>query len=270
MGMRAATTEIRTGLTVPYLEQGPANGLPVVLLHAWGESRHAFSRLMPRLAPGIRALAFDQRGHRDADKPATGYELADFSEDVVAFLDALGVESAVLLGSSSGGYVAQQVALDHPDRVRGIVLVGSPRSLTSRVSFADEVDALVDPIDRAWVEDSLRWFELVAPVPDAYIDDRVEDGVRMPARVWRDALAGLSAAVPPTDAGVIAAPALVIHGARDRLLPLAEAERLVASLPDARLLVYDDAAHLVLWEHPERIADDVTSWIGERLKAAVS
>jgi len=251
---------LATGVTVPYVERGAAGGIPLVLLHAWGESQRAFSRLLPALDPGFHAFAFDQRGHRDADKPASGYELAHFAEDVTAFLDAVELSSAVLLGSSSGGYVAQQVALDHPDRVRGLVLVGAPRSLAGRAPFADEVDALVDPIDRRWVEASLEWFEFVQPVPTDYVSDRVEDGVRMPAHVWRDALAGLSAATPPTEAGVIAVPALVIHGAQDRLLPVAEAERLAVAIPGSQLIVYDDAAHLVLWEHPERIASDVARW----------
>lgn len=263
MEVRAGSARLRTGVTVPYLEQGRSDGVPLVLLHAWGESRHSFSRLMPKLGAAIHVFAFDQRGHRDAGKPATGYGLADFSEDVTAFLDAVGVGSAVLLGSSSGGYVAQQVALDFPHRVRGLILVGAPRSLAGRPPFADEVDALVDPIDREWVEASLRWFDFVQPVPDAYLDDRVEDGVGMPARVWRDALAGLSAAVPPTEAGTITAPALVIHGGRDVLLPVTEAEGLAARIRRCRLLVYEDAAHLVLWEHPDRIAHDVTEWITE-------
>ena len=259
--VRHGSARLATGVTVPYVEQGRPDGAALVLLHAWGESRHAFSVLMPALDDDLHAFAFDQRGHRDAEKPATGYRLADFADDVIAFLDAVGVPSAVLLGSSSGGYVAQQVALLHPDRVRGIVLVGAPRSLAGRAPFADEVDALVDPIDPQWVEGSLAWFEFLQPVPDEYLADRVEDGVRMPAHVWRDALAGLSAAAPPTEAGVIAVPALVIHGAEDRLLPLIEAERLVAAIPGARLVVYPDAAHLVLWEHPARIADDVATWI---------
>ena len=261
MELRHGSARLATGVTVPYVEQGSADGPAVVLLHAWGESLYAFSRLVPELDESLHTFAFDQRGHRDADKPATGYELGDFAEDVTAFLDAVGVSSAVLLGSSSGGYVAQQVALDHPDRVRGIILVGAPRSLAGRAPFADEVDALVDPIDRRWVEASLGWFEFVQPVPAEYVADRIEDGVRMPAHVWRDALAGLSAAVPPTEAGTITAPTLVIHGAEDRLLPVTEAERLVAAIPGARLIVYPDAAHLVLWELPERIAHDVSSWI---------
>lgn len=261
MDARTGSASLGTGIHVPYLEQGPPDGVPLVLLHAWGESMHAFSRLVPELDGRFRVLAFDQRGHRDAEKPEAGYRLSDYAADVIAFLDVVGIPSAFLLGSSSGGYVAQQVALDHPERVRGIVLVGGPRSLAGRAPFADEVDALADPIDREWVVGSLSWFELVQPVPADYLTDRIDDGVRMPARVWRDALAGLSEAVPPTEAGIIAVPTLVIHGGQDRLIPVPEADRLVATIPGARLIVYPDAAHLVLWELPRRIADDVTDWV---------
>jgi pimeloyl-ACP methyl ester carboxylesterase len=84
---------------------------------------------MPLLPPTIHAVALDQRGHGAADKPADGYTLPELADDVVAFLDAVGLTSAVLLGRSSGGYLAQQVAVRAPNRVTGLVLVGSPRSL---------------------------------------------------------------------------------------------------------------------------------------------
>jgi rifampin ADP-ribosylating transferase len=123
--------------------------VPVVLLHAWGESLGRFDRLLALLPATIHAVAMDQRGHGAADKPADGYSLLELADDVVAFLDAVGLSSAVLLRSSSGGYVAQQVAIRAADRVTGLVLVGSPRSLGGRPSFADEVGRLTDPVDRA-------------------------------------------------------------------------------------------------------------------------
>ncbi len=255
------TARLRTGVTLPYLEQGDPAGPTLVLLHAWTESKHAFSRLMPLLPAGIRLLAMDQRGHRDADKPATGYALANYSEDVLAFLDALGVEAAVLLGSSSGGYVAQQVAVDYPERVRALVLVGAPVDLRGRAPFFDEVDALTNPISRDWVRASLDWFEFAVPVPPAYLEDRVEDAIRTPAHAWKLALHGLADAEPPTQGRAISVPTLIIHGGRDELLPEDTGRRLADAIPGSRLLVYPDAAHLVLWEHPERLARDVTEFI---------
>jgi rifampin ADP-ribosylating transferase len=247
-------------VTLPYTEHGRPDGVPVVFLHAWGESRHAFSRLLPLLPRTLRLLAPDQRGHRDATKPASGYAFSDYVGDVAAFLDAVGMASAVIVGSSSGGYVAQGFALDHPERVLGLVLIGAPISLRGRPAFADEVDGLSDPIDRAWVRESLRWFAFQRPIPADYLEDRVEDGVRMPARVWRDALAGLSEAIPPTEAGVIRAPTLIIWGGRDELLPADTGARLAGAIAGATLRTYEDAGHLVLWEHPERVAADVAQF----------
>jgi pimeloyl-ACP methyl ester carboxylesterase len=193
-----------------YVRHGDPSGVPVLLLHPWSESLGCFDRLVPLLPATVHALAMDQRGHGDADKPAGGYALTDFAADVEAFMDAMVLRSAVLLGSWSGGYLAQQVAIGIPDRVTGLVLVGAPRSLRGRPSFADEVERLTDPVDRAWVERSLAWFPRFHDIPDWYIQDRVDDGVRVPAHAWRQALAGLTTAWPPTQTGTIAAPTLII------------------------------------------------------------
>lgn len=260
-GRYRETVRPGTGLTIPYVAQGDRSGVPVVLLHAWGESLGCFDRLVPQLPATIHAVAMDQRGHGAADKPTDGYTLLNLADDVVAFLDAVGLTSAVLLGSSSGGYVAQQVAVRAPDRVNGLVLVGSPRSLRVRPSFADEVDRLTDPVDRAWVKAFLDGFPRFHAIPDWYVEDRVEDGVRMPARVWRQSLDGLCTAVPPTETGTIIAPTLIIWGGRDGLLSRDDEEALVAAIPGSQLIVYDDTGHLVLWEQPERVADDLTDFV---------
>ena len=122
---------LRTGITVPCLVQGEPGAPPILLLHAWAESRRSFDRLVPRLAD-FRVYAPDLRGQGDADKPQDGYSLAEQAGDVAAILDALDVPTASVLGSSSGGYVAQQLAAAYPDRVAALVLVGAPLTLQSR------------------------------------------------------------------------------------------------------------------------------------------
>jgi pimeloyl-ACP methyl ester carboxylesterase len=121
---------LRGDLSCPYVEQGDPEGVPVVLFHGWLDSRWYFDHLMARLPERIRAFAFDQRGHGDAATPADGYGLRDFASDIGAFMDAVGLDAAVLVGASSGGYVAQRFAVDEPDRTLGLALLGSPRSST--------------------------------------------------------------------------------------------------------------------------------------------
>ena len=254
------TLELRTGISVPCFIRGPETEVPLLLLHAWAESRRTFDRLIP-LLPGLRILAPDLRGQGEADKPDGGYSLSDQAEDVAAILDALDVPRAYVLGSSSGGYAAQQFAAMYPERVAGLVLVGAPLSLQGRPSFADEVDALTDPLEEQWVRDSLLWFPLLHPVPAWYVEDRIKDGLAMPARAWKGILDGLVEAVPPTEAGSISAPTLVIWGASDELLPRSDQEILVSRIPGSRLVVYSETGHLVLWECPEQVAADTMAFL---------
>ena len=263
MGRVSSSVRLSTGVTLPFAAHGDPSGPAVLLLHAWGESLGCFDRLVPLLPSRLFVLAVDQRGHGDADKPEHGYGLPSCAADVVAFLDAVGFASAVLVGSSSGGYVAQQVSVDHPGRVSGLVLIGSPLSLHGRPPFADEIEGLTDPLDPGWVRQSLSWFPRFHDVPDWYIEDRVRDGLRMPARVWRDTLSGLTTARPPTETGTITAPTLILCGQRDTLLPAADQQALAATISGSRLVVYHDTGHLVLWERPDLVARHLTRFMDD-------
>lgn len=253
--------ELSTGVRLSYVCVGSSAATPVLLLHAWGESRRSFDRIRPMLARTVHAVAVDQRGHGEADRPRAGYSLAALGEDIVEFMDVLGFSSAVLLGSSSGGYLAQQVAVMSPHRVAGLVLVGSPRSLQGRPWFADEVDRLSDPVGAGWVRESLTWFPRFHRVPEWYIEDRVRDGVQLPAHVWRETFNGLCNATPPSDLGSITCPTLILWGNRDELLARDHMDALARSIPDSRMVVYEDTGHLVLWEQPERVAADLTAFM---------
>jgi rifampin ADP-ribosylating transferase len=116
-------------------------------------------------------------------------------------------------------------------------------------------------VDPDWVRQSLAWFRLHHPVPAGYVEDRVADGARIPAHVWRQELAGLVTAVPPTEAGTIHVPTLMLWGERDDLLTRADQEALAAAIPGARLQTYAETGHLVLWEQPARVAADVTAFV---------
>lgn len=262
-----STVTLRTGITVAYESTGSVLAPPVLLMHAWAESLRVFDRLRPLLPKSLTVVAFDQRGHGGSDKPRTGYDRPTVADDALALLEVLDLPPAVVVGTSSGGYVAQQLAVEHPERVAGLVLVGAPRSLQGRPPFLDEVAQLTDPIDPAWMRASLEWFPRFQPVPDWFIDERVQDGLACPAHAQIGTLLGLIDAAPPTQVGAITAPSVIMWGERDELLPRADADLLHATIPDSRLVMLADTGHLVLWEQPAQAASEVVSLI-ERVRAA--
>jgi pimeloyl-ACP methyl ester carboxylesterase len=252
------------GIELPYVDVGPSDGTPVVLLHAYADSWRSFERVLACLPPSVRAIVPTQRGHGDATKPASGYRVGDFAADLLALLDLCEVDRVVLVASSSAVFAVEQVCLDHPERVRGLVLIGAPWSLAEHApsfEFVQSVEALRDPVDPSFVRDFVVGTSSER-VHAAFLDAMVEEAGKVPAHVWKQTLAGLLEARPPA-AGAIGVPALVIWGDQDGLIPREDQERLVAALPGARLAVHEGAGHVVHWERPERVADEIAAFVAE-------
>src|SRR5688572_4001694 len=119
--LRFATAQLASGPQVHYAEQGDPGGEPILFLHGYTDSWFSFSRLLPLLPNRYRALALDQRGHGDSERPDGRYTVDDFAADIVAFLDAVGVEQATVVGHSAGSFIARRVAQIHPARVARLV-----------------------------------------------------------------------------------------------------------------------------------------------------
>ena len=102
------TVQLPNQVKLPYVEQGNSLGFPLILLHGYADSWRSFERVLPHLPKSIRAFALTQRGHGDASRPTVGYRPHDFASDLVAFMDALHLDTAVIAGGSSGGFVARR------------------------------------------------------------------------------------------------------------------------------------------------------------------
>lgn len=252
---------LATGVELAVHEVG--DGEPVLLLHAWGETHRVFDRLAPLLASTLHLVVPDQRGVGESEKPPEGYALHDAVDDVIALLDALELDACWLVGTSSGGYLAQQVAVDHPERVRGLVLVGAPSNLRQPipVSLVDLMSSFHDPVTRDDVVALNASFPLHAPVPGSFLEDQVSAAQSIPKGIWRAAIEGLCAAVPPIQRGPVTAPTLILSGAEEDVLPAEQACELLAAIPGSRLVTYGGTGHLVLWEQPERVALDVSVFV---------
>ncbi|MGQ4385563.1 alpha/beta fold hydrolase [Streptomyces sp. SAS_270] len=253
---------VREGLTLPYAEAGDPEGTPVVFVHGLADSWWSFEPLLRRLPASLHGYAPTQRGHGDADRPAGGYTPDDFAADLVAFLDAVGIQRTILVGSSSGGVSARIVAGSHPDRISGLVLVGVPATLADKpavTAVRESVEGLSDPVPREFVEEFLAGM-VDRPIARGFVETLVEEGLKLPAYVWQETVRGLlEAELRATLAGILV-PTLVIWGAQDGFLPRDDQQTILDAVHGARLLTYEGVGHVVHWEQPERVLADIAAF----------
>jgi len=237
------TVSLSTDVTLHYAERGDRKGEAIVFLHAYTDSWFAFSRVLDLLSPSYHAFAPDQRGHGDSDKPECCYTVDDYTADVDAFMDEVGIAEATLVGDSSGGMIAQRVALDYPHRVSRLVLVGAPTTLLNNEAVMEAVErmrALEDPISPQFVRE-FQESTIHHPVSVEFLQRVISETLKVPARVWRGYMEGVLLTVDDTARlGEIESPTLILWGERDAILGREEQEWRSGAFPDARLKVYPD------------------------------
>lgn len=259
---RHSRVMLRTGVELHVVEAGPKDGRPVLLLHGFTDSWHTFEPVLHRLPPGVRAIVPSQRGHGDSERPECCFTPADFAEDAVALLDALGLPSADVVGHSMGSFVAQLMASEHPERVERLVLVGSGH--TTRVpvvaDFSAAVMSLTDPIDPSFVRE-FQASTAAGPLPPALLEVATAESLKVPARVWRETLGGLLEL--KVDLARIEAATLLISGDRDGFWVPDHVRTLAEAIPGARMELYPGVGHAPHWERPDRFAADLFGFLAQ-------
>lgn len=230
-------------------------GLPLVLINGLGFGRWSWFRQVPAFSRHFETITFDVRGERDLKGG-----VSDLTGEVVALLDHLGVRKAHVLGTSLGGFVAQELALARPDLVDRLVLVCT--SYGGRGPEAMSPGALADMMGvGSFSQEGAARRALEAATGEKYRAEKPEEFEQIvrwrladstsTASYYEQARAG-ARFDHSRDAGRITSPTLVIHGSEDRYVPPANAAALADAIPGAKLKVLDDAGHLVFIE---RFAD---------------
>jgi len=261
-------TATNDGVKLVYDEQG--DGEPLLFVQGLGYDRFGFGPLPRLLAEDFRVVIFDNRGVGDSDVPEGPYSVPEMAADAIAVLDAAGIESAHVLGVSLGGFIAQELALSYPERVRKLVLV----------STAPGMQPPCHPMPQRGVEafaqfqtlDREAGFRLM--VENSLGDHGVRERPELVEEIYRyrlergPTLAGWQAqavAGATFDAydriGAIAAPTLVIQADDDCVVDPRNADLLVERIPDARLHLIADRGHLAIWEEGESVAPVVREFL---------
>ena len=252
-----------SGVRLSYVEQGNPSGIPVLFLHGVTDSWHSFEPVLPHLPSFIHAFALTQRGHGDSGRPA-GYRTSDFSADVTKFVTALSLGRAVIVGHSMGATNAQRFAIDHPNRMLGLVLAGTFAGYRNNPVVTEfwesAVSKLTDPIDPSFVRE-FQESTLAHPVTPAFFATVVAESLKVPARVWRAAFEGFLEDDVANGLGRIMAPTLVLWGTRDTFARREDQDALLAAIRSSRLVVYESAGHALHWEEPKRFADNLVAFV---------
>jgi pimeloyl-ACP methyl ester carboxylesterase len=243
-------------------------GPPLILIGGLGFGRWAFFKQIPALSRHFSTVTFDaRRGERDLEDG-----VSDLAADVVALMEHLNVRKAHVLGTSLGGFVAQELAIKRPDLVDGLVLVctsygrGGPETM-SPWALSDMIGLPSLSVERA-VRRGLE-----TATSEAYRAEHPEEFEKIVR--WRLAdSTSLSAYYEQMRAGArfdasrqvgsITSPTLVVHGVEDRYVPIANAAALAEAIPGAKLRILDDAGHLVFIERFADVNREVVTFLKPR------
>lgn len=252
-----------------YRAIGPDDGPPLLMLHGLGTDQLGWMLQRRAFSQRYRCILVDNRGSGRSDKPAGAYRLEDMAHDAVAVLDHEGIASAHVLGASMGGVLAQLMAAQHPDRVRSLVVACTACEMHPwrRELFEDWIEQARTQGMHRWMTDNLQW--LIGP--------------RSLRRLWPAAnLIGLLAQRAPVHGligqiqallaadealagalGQLDLPTLIVVGSQDTLTPIADSERLHATIPGSRLAVIRGAAHGLMIDHARLFNQTVLSFLDE-------
>jgi pimeloyl-ACP methyl ester carboxylesterase len=239
----------------------------LVLVHGVGYDRSGWDPVAAGLLRRFRLLLIDNRGSGASDRPASGYTVQDMARDVIAVLDAEGLEHAHLAGVSLGGMAAMEVAVDHPERVDRLILAGTtpgwpwgyPAPGSSFQILTSLQGGSPDVLLRRHVENALSE-ATVRDRPDL-VERLVEHHASHPADP--DALITLATAGARYYGGRrytrIRADTTVLHGTADRVVDPRNGRLLARGIPAGRLAELTGLGHLFFWENPGAFVETVTS-----------
>jgi 3-oxoadipate enol-lactonase len=237
------------GAAIYYQEDGA--GFPLILLHGLSDSSRLWAPLIPELSGFYRVVAPDIRGHGESEKSNTPYSIQVFTEDLVHLLQDIGIANAHVVGFSLGAAIAQQLALDHPEKIRSLTLL-SPFSycgLTLRGNLERLRESLIKGGLPAFFDEAIKL--VVAPDFVSSNSDLIAEmkkecvKVNSPAAILRSIDACMNFNVKDR-LSAISLPALIISGREDVMSSISLAQQIHLSIKNSDWKTLEGVGHNLL------------------------
>lgn len=254
--MNDGTILTRDGVRLAVRADGPSDAPALLCCNSLGTGMELWDPQIPAWAAARRILRFDQRGQGASEAPPAPYRIDDLGRDALAVLDGYQVEQADVCGLSLGGVVALWLAINHPDRVRRLVLactaakVGTEEAWRARAEAVlhDGTASIADMVMERFFSPGFR-----ATDPQTVAAARAAL-VAAPDEGYLGSCLALAAADLRGEVASVSAPTLVLAGSADEPTPPSVMRELHAELPDARWRELEGAGHLANLEVPEAFA----------------
>lgn len=272
-GPEALYAPAKGGMEVHYRASGPEGAPAVILIHGMAASLHTWEPLRAALEDDYRVIAYDQPGHGlTGPHPEGDYTFAGMVDGLDAVFAAEGLDEAVLIGNSMGGWMSWRDAVANPDRVKGLVLAdasGIPSSFSSRSNLGFRI--MQNPVGRfsmtritprSGIRRSIYGSMSRQEIIDDAMIDRYWELLRYPGN--RQAMADqfTTEREDLSDRlGEVTVPTLVIFGEEDGLIHPSAADGFVERMPNARAIIYEGIGHIPMEEAPERFSADVRAFL---------
>jgi 3-oxoadipate enol-lactonase len=265
-------TVTANGIEIYYESHG--DGQPLVLISGIGYTNWEWQRMVPYLADRFRVISFDNRGVGQTDKPAGPYTAHMLAADTVGLLDALGIEKAVIMGHSMGGFIAQALAIEFPHKVGRLILCstsfGGPRQIpVAAEAMKVLTDVSGDPLARfrngLFISTAPGWAEKNPDIIQEWIEWRAANPIE-PAPYQAQLAIGLGLlkeeAAFETQLHRIHAPTLILFGQYDMVVPPGNASLLAEKIVDSRVVILPNAGHFFPIEVPGAASQAVIDFAG--------
>jgi 3-oxoadipate enol-lactonase len=270
MDMTSSDAEIN-GINIHYRIYGEGEPL-IMIMGLSGNADWWDEEFLEPLAERFQVVIFDNRGTGRSGKPEGPYTISLMVSDTLGLMDHLGLTSANVLGISMGGMIAQEMACNHPDRVRRLVLISTNCGGKEQVTAAPEVyQALNMPRANLSNEEIIR-ASLTLLYPQEYIEknpERVERSIEksliapITPECFTAQLTGITNwSIHPRLSG-LDKPTLIVTGGKDILIPPENARVLADAITGSRLVEIPEGGHAVIAMFPEKIARQIIDFLSE-------